>query len=63
MLSLRRSIVLFVIAAASLLAPVAAAYCPQRFRTAQFGGNQPYDCYLVDEDADYCYYDCYLANY
>lgn len=59
MLSLRRSIALLVIAAAVLLAPAAEAYCPSSFQTAQFGGNQTYDCYLADQDDDYCYYECY----
>lgn len=58
MLSLRRSIALLVIAAASLLAPAAAAYCPSSFQTAQFGGNQTYNCFLTDQDDDYCYYEC-----
>jgi hypothetical protein len=62
MLSLRRSIVLLVIGAAALLAPAASAYCPSRFQTAQFGDGQPYDCYLIDQDDEYCYYDCYLPD-
>jgi hypothetical protein len=61
MLFLRRSIALLVIAAATLLAPAAAAYCPSRFRTDQFGDGQSYGCYLTGQDDDYCYYDCYLG--
>ena len=60
MLSLRRSIALLLIVAAAVLAPAVAAYCPSSFQTSQFGGRHAYDCYLIAQDEDFCYYDCYL---
>lgn len=62
MLSLRRRIALLVIAVAAGASSTAAlpGYCPSRFQTDEFGNGQTYDCYLSDQDDDYCYYDCYL---
>jgi hypothetical protein len=42
--------------------PSIAFGCPARIGTNKLGDGIMYSCYLVDEDDEYCYYDCYPVS-
>jgi hypothetical protein len=60
MKALKSRIILCVIGVLMAVPSIAlASDCPERIGTNQLGDGLMYACYLVKEDDEYCYYNCY----